>query len=292
MQFDAVVLARGFGTERCWVEDHLHGPPSRFEGIPFWGNDTFEAPTMGLPTPAPGRSPQIPCFRRRRWRSPDFLRLVTGLRSAEQVVLQIAMRVPNWNKIFEGVGALIQPEEDQAQRALMWSEPGELDHPILERLHRLHVDAVETIANSASWPEISAALDSIVGSRNVFGVVLSHSCTHFAPSYALNRFLALLVGWWLQSKRGDRPLVLRSGERLVRVSDPQGHVCVAGCWGIPHLATTIQHSCISAALVTTPPAPSHWLCDGLVIRHGIETHALKMVEPRRVLRQSPPFHHP
>lgn len=287
LQAAAVVLARGFGTERCVVEDNppRHGRgPARYESSRFWDTDPYESHGMGLSVTAPS----IVVSGGGDGALQDFLRLVTGLPSAAALLHRLTAD-PKVRDAIAIVRTTLAAEEDQAQRALLWSGTTEHDHDVLERLHGAHRSTVDAIVRSSVWPIITSALARLVGSRNVLGIEMTHSCTHFPAAYALNRFLVLLVARWLETQRTPSPL--RSGVRLVRV-DPAapGHVCTGGCWGPSHVATFVPHACLPGTAPSGSIAPLSY--DGIVVRHGIEPHALAAGAARRVVRQSPPYHYP
>ena len=81
---------------------------------------------------------------------------------------------------------------------------------------------VQRLAAGPYWHSAVEVFDRLVqpGRRNVH---LAFSCTHFGKVYALNHFLVVLLGRYLEERSGTSPIV--PGFRLRAVHPVTPHAC-------------------------------------------------------------------
>lgn len=280
-QFDAAVLAWGLHSERVDVPMVSTSASPRFNGLRFWDADPFQQQGFGLPIQSTG---EVMVSGSGDGALQDFIRLVTGQDSALQI-FRLAVPTP----IASYLQLQLGDAEQQANRALLWNSTETDDHPVLERLHRMHLLALQRWEQQqpASWASAMASLDRLTSGRQAQRVRLLHGCSHFSAAYALNRFVALLLARHTQLRHGIDPLM--AGMRLqaarpARQGGQYQHHCTAGCWGPRHEVELLP---APRCGVTGGPVRRH-MVDGLVVRHGIKQHS----SATDVQRHSLPCHLP
>ncbi len=177
--YGAALFAVGFGTEKTLLGE--------YQSYRFWETDDFEAPFLGLA--APTRSP--------KWSVlicgagdgglQDFLRIVTGHRSAADILKQIP------TSAIESLVAELQSAEDQAQRAWKWC--GTLhDHAVFQQLFGVYKKAADSLLSDPSFrTQIWSVLKRLTARASHLDVTLTYPCTHFSKCYGLNHFLVLVI---------------------------------------------------------------------------------------------------
>jgi hypothetical protein len=260
LHLGAVLSAVGFGTERCTA--------GGFRGWYFWDTDTIEKTNLGASAP-----PSVVLSGGGDGALQDCLRAVTGKRSAKEILR--ALPIP------ESVLGALGTSEEQASRAYALSTGlKEEDHEILERLHHRHVDLAKTALNRN--PRLESACDGMLR-KDVSRVQLIFRCTHFGKSYALNRFLVLL----LAERVASQPfpvLVLKEGTEVQDVLPPMGHMCGSpnACVGEKHSVVTVPYpDCRGTPGTGASTIPD---VEVLVLRHGL------VATPPHQSRQLLPFH--
>jgi hypothetical protein len=262
----AIVIATGFGPE----SSRLPGSP-QFVGYKFWSTDPFEAPACGL---AGGQAQQgsVLISGTGDGALQDFLRILTRRRSVRQ--------------IFDdpGLGAVpfaveeIASAELRAERALNWcrTRRDEFAAPYLEEVHQTHVRVVQTLAGDAA---LQAAVQMVVQDRPQHTILVSRRQT-FACTYALNRFLALL----LLAQINDDSVQLLSGHEVQQIQSHPGHAPPANpnaqnCLGHPWRVTLLDLN-----------ANNHMTIDAnvIILRHGGVGAAAQMLHDGP--RPLPPTH--
>ncbi len=280
--FHLVVLARGMASERCVVEDDppkFGTTPTHFEGVHFWQSDRFDAPDLGLPSPF---AHPVLVSGSGDGALQDFIRLVTGAKSAREVLEAALGSLPG---TIAELRSALWPEDDQGHRGSLWNENAAQDHEVYLRVHQEHVAAVSRLVHGPSWAVIASALDKLVVGRPADRVRLAHSCDHFSGCYPLNRFVVLLLCAYVEGRFSISPLLPQ--RQTVKVEPRSGslHPCTQGCWGPDHDVTFIDATCVARGKASGPIAYS-----GVVIRHGIAMQALPA--GGRMARQSLPYHLP
>ncbi len=315
--FGAVIFAAGYGPERTGIETTVQpgAVTHRYHGFPFWSLDPFERQSYGLdkpldappvldPEPMPIDAPVIVISGSGDGALQDLQRLVltnppgtrgtfsTGawFKGLEEA-LQHASHASGLVWPTEGWAATlaaIQAVEQQAERALFWSQqhvPG----TVVARVDAVHKRQVEILlADTVLGP----ALHQYIHDRlrpNHGEVYLLYRGAGFSPCYALNRFVAHLLHACSQQAGWSGPplhVVSMGPNTRVEVSG-RHHVCTGdylACHGRRHLVR----------VVAPPMAPELDLEAHLVIvRHGIETGSTIPGVPNLPLpRQLLPYHLP
>lgn len=275
-EFGMVVLAIGFGEEKCYLD-----PAHPYRGFEFWANDPFASLNLGCPEP-----PDVMISGSGDGGLQDFLRITTHCRSAWEI----------WDSLATSADQIltdVRDAEDQFQRAFVLG-PGvrsSCDCPVLKRLHACY----EALAAAVHLrPRVRVALNQIV--RSDFGTVkLLHGCSHFGQSYGLNHFLVLLLVRHLEMVLPRLKPILLPNLTLADVQC-QGHAAgdASVCNGQPHeIFTQPQPTC-----VRPPPAPGNSLghFQVVILRHGIDPTPLRAGKgkgaPMPPLRQLLPYHWP
>jgi hypothetical protein len=277
-KFAAVLSFAGMLREKCRVpEKPAAADPPAYEGFPYWWRDPYGEAQLGLPT-------------RKRVRVlisgggdgalQDFIRVLTGL-TARECAQRLGVEAPPES-------LLMASAEDLGRRAHAWRGRA---GPIHGTLHRWH--AAFEAAALQQWQRWTPAQRKHLAAtvlRPQVRVTLVHRCEHFDHSFALNRYLVLLLARLharSHNMRLDR--VLRSGQEVSAVAPADGHTCgnPGACHGLPHVVHTLAGACHlpgnntstaakTAAKAGTKASPTplgEFEC--VIVRHG--------VEPNRVL---------
>lgn len=246
-----ILIAVGFGAERV-------AAPPNFRSHAFWETDPYQQPQCGLSS-----APRVVISGSGDGALQDFLRVVTGLSSVEQ----IAKRCP----IPAAVEAEILSAENRAQRAYLWGSSPDGDHDIHRTLHEAHHQAA---AGALNYPAVMAALAQLLPSVPP-DLRLVHPCTHFSQTYGFNRFLVLLVDSYYTRKGFPSLLIPCAAVGAVTAVPP--HICLGPnmvspnpghCLGHPH--TVVLGSNVHLGCGPAPPAPPMPLtAEVVILRHGV-----------------------
>jgi hypothetical protein len=275
-----VIWAAGFGSERSTLPTATGGV---YRGQPFWGTDRLTKRSCGLRQP-----PRVVIVGAGDGGLQDFLRALTKRKSAREIF--VACGVP------AGIKREIHSAEERAHRLLLWSATRRHDHIAQTALQDAHVAAArQALADSG----VRQSLRVLLGPAPE-DVRLVYQCSHFSNTYALNRFLVLLIAEFLAQEHG-RSDVLMSGRRADHVRAVDGHECAAepsGCDGHEH------HLVLGSApqcwrdedCGTTEMIPS----EVIVIRSGLDLSGMRPKLPHAVAmhtqlarpRHSLPYHVP
>ena len=272
-QFEVVVLAYGVEADRVVVEDPAPGGstpkygPTRsvFKGLRFWDNDAFQQPGLGL---GPGALALVSGGGDGALQ--DFIRLVTGQRSAREVLVALTASLPSTSS--NEIELALWHQDEQAHRALLWTVPRDAPtyHAVLSSVHATHVTLVNALFKK-HWTRIAGVLDPMRAGRNTH-IELAYPCEHFGECYSLNRFVVLLLAEYLRRAAGSDPLA--PGHALVRVEHTGTGTCVPGCWGPSHevvLQTGVSCSNPSGAGSAVRRRSFH----GIAVRHGVNWQSLQ-----------------
>ena len=282
--FDLVVSCIGFGTERSSV-------PLNYSSFRFWDTDKFEHHDLGLPHL---NQPRVVISGGGDGALQDFLRIVTGFKSAKEICLALSTSAKN------AIEATLQSAEDQAQRAYIWGYYPLHDHEVHGALHEAHRDAVDELWNNSSFRgALSKQLDGLIRPsilNNDLRVTLVHPCSHFSNCYGLNRFLVLLLAKYLTEKYNIN--TLRSYTGILEVKGCHHHICnnhAASCYGREHEVTFCDLDCSVRPGQEEALRPPE-IFDVVVIRHGITAPTFnvrigkKVVQRKSNPRQILPYH--
>jgi hypothetical protein len=262
----------GFGTETTSVSA---ARSSTYHGWWFWERDTIGSTNLAAPRP------------------PDVV-IAGGGDGALQDTVRLLLRPPfeNFRDLLAALPIIpahirlaISDADDTATRAWLWSTSSSDDCPILTELHR-RVNQVVDDWWRADRSNIAAALDPL-WRQDVSSVHLVHPCMHFGRSFALNRFLVLLLER-AATERKERELAarekaMRSGEIRTEQAAPQfwriqnhrlasvdgRHACAATrpCPG-PHDAVLVVATCATAPATAAAPLAAPSLAADLIILRG------------------------
>lgn len=283
--FGMVLSCVGFGTERVVMGDYA--------STRFWDSDFLGHQDLGLPRVA---LPRVLVSGGGDGALQDCLRILTRgseIRSAGELYAAVTAQL-RFQEEIEALERRLQCAEDQAQRALVWSARPEHDHPIHEQLHRIHAEVIASLSDRL-WSFICSALEGLIVSTQL---ELLYSCDHFTASYALNRFLVLLMARYLRENHGQE--LLRPGLVVAAVA-PGGtaprHRCTrsaADCYRHPHRVTVTGSACPNGTPATRN-ALDHAEHDIILLRHGVTPPTLVLAgsnEPAPRRRQLLPYHVP
>jgi hypothetical protein len=247
--FGCVIYAVGFGAEKNKAGD--------FYSRHFWQTDKLEDAFAGCK--AGSASPvSVAICGAGDGALQDFIRVVTGMHSARDLMDKVAQWLPPEHEV------LIQSEEEQAQRALLWIHNKEDEHRICLRLHGIYQSIVDELAAD---PEVIAELSNVLEARLAgLKVVLYHPCDHFSPGYGLNRFLVLLLCKWAELTKAS---IERVPRRMLDKVEGLSHTCnrdAEKCEGKPHTLTFA----IDATCVDKPGDSVKVPADLVILRTGLE----------------------
>ena len=116
-------------------------PPS-FRSLAFWETDPYRSPNCGLPSPA-----QVIISGGGDGSLQDFLRVISGLPSVEEIAKQCPIPAP--------VEEAVLSAENRAQRAHLWGSSSDGDHDIHRTLHDAHRRAT---ALALTFPAVKAEI--------------------------------------------------------------------------------------------------------------------------------------
>jgi hypothetical protein len=280
---DLIIFAGGFGQESVSVP--VTGQPStRHSGLPFWSDDTFEKQNFGLPAVPHG----VLVSGAGDGALQDFIRLVTGLKSARDVwkVVEPCLLDYNARRQLE----TLWHWEELAYRSDAFAPEYSSRCDTLAKLHARYQSMVDrAIVNGAYWKSIIAALDGvIVPPRPTNKIFLATKAAHFDGCYPLNRLVALVCIAYIKHKYPKHNPVL--DQRAVKSVKP---VAPGVKWGAIDVEFALSTSCATTVKeieAWTGPTTTAGF-DGLVIRHGIDTATLS-IKTSRLSLQPVPAHLP
>ena len=250
-----VLLATGFGNEKCYLRPP-NSPRHPTWGYNFWQKDPYLKPNLGLPAT---QQPLVLISGSGDGALQDFLRIVTGGRRACEIYDQVPLPT-------DLLGAL-QSAQERGMRLFNWGRGPIHDHTGLKQLHQ-EVEGVVAEFLRRGGTALRHSLDTLLH-HPVPPIQLLYECTHFSACYALNRFLTLLLGRYLEEQPG-RGSVLLDKRRVVQITSTDGHVCQSnprGCHGRTHEVTWIG---VPDCRQGVTSARGTFLANVLIIRHGID----------------------
>lgn len=265
IQVATILWTVGYGTERCNFGNYV--------GYPFWETDPFAQAGCGVS----GGEPDVVISGSGDGALQDLLRITTTLDSAEAVLKNCGLSASQCSTIERD----LHSAEDLAQRLFHWG-PGQRagatvrnDHDTLRTLHQAHKRLAMAVLNKPG-SRVPDELDGLIR-HNLPRIRLIHSCDHFSNAYALNRFLALLVGEFLKTQRGQDIFVPRRRIAAIRhrgcAPPPANPRPWSHCHGQIHDIDLEQlNDC------RYPPGKAGsaetLTANVLIIRHGINTAAI------------------
>ena len=284
--FGLVVSAMGFGEE-CNYLEYPKGTTHPARGYSFWDNDPYERSCLSW-TGTTNR-PRVLISGGGDGALQDFIRIATTFKSAKDMWDSLPLTPQESATIRKAV----QDIEDQAARALPWSANSKHDHAVLERVTIGLRSLAHYVRTSGA---VRKALSSAV--RHEYqSLWFVHSCSHFNPSYSLNRFLAILL--LLQLPEEDIGFVHLHGHRLFDLDCTHGAPSPPdplGCLWEDHLATFAPHPNCTLPFAPAGAKTIEEPFDVLVLRHGIDPPPLHLMGgPGATImptRQVLPYHYP
>jgi hypothetical protein len=261
----ALVLAIGFGKERCWAGPDNNPNPAR--GFPFWRDDRWYTAGFGLQ----GTAPRVLISGSGDGALQDFIRVVTRpqIDQTTQRAYHSARSIYDFCSIPLQIEHEIQSHQDYAQRLLVWGGSKQFEHAVQQELQNVHHQLSLLALNG---PGVRAALHQIVWPKPEMPYVrLAHSCTHFTNYYPLNRFVTLLLTNFFEQEYQITDILFPE-HRLKNIAcqhPTPSHDAPIDCWGGSHLATFDQHpECWQDEI--TPENPPTCKANVLFLRHGIK----------------------
>jgi len=260
--FQQVLFALGPGPERTYLRPK-NGPPHKTRGYSFWKDDPFGSLDFGfLGTGAP----QILISGSGDGAIQDFLRIATTCQTTED-----AYRLA---PLPDALRQMLLSAQDRAMRHLQLGTESKHDHDALTELHRIHKGVADEVLRQGGQNlknKLRAALRKPLPQLQFF-----IECTHFSNCYSLNRYLALLFGALIEQET-SQPVFLY-GRRIIDIQSIQTHhVCADDaddCHGKMHRVTWApMPDCRGAPNTSTMNFVD---ANILILRHGIDTAALKM----------------
>jgi hypothetical protein len=205
-RFGCAVFALGFGNERR--------PAGGFRGFRYWDSDPWDEPDLRRPDKA-DQPMTIAICGSGDGALQDFLRIVTGLKSAKELMKKLEPLLP------PQLAMQLAAEEDNSRRHHAWLHNPDEDHAHLKRLHLIYVSAV---AQTLPLLPVQKLLDDACGPiLKRLTINLYYSCDHFSQCFPLNHFLVLLILTW-----GELKGLTVTGTDKVRLDGVTGvapHVC-------------------------------------------------------------------
>ncbi len=191
---------------------------------------------------------------------------------------------PVWNSAI----ARLRDAEDQAQRSYIWGAEKKHDHFIFESLDRAHCSAIDELWNDSNIRiDLELKLKTLVGSPPKVTIV--HRCSHFASSYALNRFLVLLLKRYLEENQ-PKTIAFQSQAQVTDIMGVYGHECKESnpraCLGKPHQVFIQGADCWGSHGDQLPAREEY---NVIIVRHGAnlpDTSNPRVLQPRQNL----PYH--
>lgn len=260
--FTLVLVATGVAREKTYLRAP-GGKPHDAWGYAFWQADEFAKTSLGLPA---GVAPRVLISGSGDGALQDFLRVTTTCATAEEIYDRINAVQP----ITSGQLARIHSAKARALRTWHWGLGPRHDHDVLRDLHRKHERVADEVLQ-AGGAQLKAELDSLL--RNPLPQVrMIYECDHFSHAYCINRFVALMIGKFLEQRFGP-DTVLLAGRRLIdiRSADPNLHRCNCDatlCHGNLHVAE--WHRLPDCRYPPDTTQGGHIDANVLILRHGID----------------------
>ena len=182
-RFSFILWATGFGKERCEIPTPTPSKPYR--GHPFWDTDKLKQKNCDIP---PSRGPaKVLITGSGDGALQDFLRVVTKLKSAEEIYRTAAVPTEIANTLAE--------HEDRAVRQMTWGDGPHHDHSIHKALDTMHKSEIyKAWSDPKMGPRLRAGMRKIFTLHPLIEhVTLAYPCDHLSPQLPLNRFLTQLI---------------------------------------------------------------------------------------------------
>lgn len=268
-----VLWACGFGVERRYIQLQNTSHPTW--GYAFWQKDPYGELDFGQ-----GQQfrPQVLISGSGDGSLQDFLRVTTRCQTTKEICDQLSLS----NEVL----VRLMSAQDFAQRAFNWGVGPKHDHGEMQHLHDAYQDVVNRLLND---PPTVSALQRIVKDP-VPELHLVVECTHFSACYGLNRFLALLVGAFIE--RSQRRTVLLFRHRLKELKSIDQHSCSRNpnvCHGKMHKATLVE---LPDCRDPEGKRARSIEANVLIIRHGLDLSSLPWDPTPPVFRQALPYQFP
>jgi hypothetical protein len=261
--YSMVMNCIGVGKERTYV--------SQFDSVRFWDTDALQF-----------------AHQNRKWSRiliggsgdgalQDFLRITTGLRSAKELYERLGL-----DQILTSAQLVdIFGKEDWTTRDYLWAMS--FDHSCQSQ--RDASTFYRTLTRELFHPHHNAKLvdrlDKIVPST-MPKVQLVFPCRHFSKSYALNHFLAHVIGRYIKLRTGKHPFRRSTMIGDVLSADSR-HTCAlkpSQCEQYPHKVDFVRgYHCDSK--LTKPALGGTEEFDLVLLRLGLE--------PEKPILQSRPY---
>lgn len=298
--FGAAISCIGFSGEKVTAPT---GTGSQYGGYPFWSRDPLAKPLLGVRrADATTRPVQVLVSGGGDGAQQDFLRALTGdfgLALLDKINKHVTIKPDAQSRL-----AMLQ-SEDEFRRVHAWRAPNSTPAAAMQAWHDLYAQEVNVL-----WGKLPPATRNTLADRVLKAGVQATwliGQAHPTFSYALNRFLALLMAevhaWdWQRrhaSNQGGRPACAvydpdlhESGEHPVvirkwRVETIRGH----GCKSVPSRCHGLAHDVWIEPHPHQPgSAVSLGLFDVIVLRHGVDQKPLFGAAP--VPEQFVPFEVP
>lgn len=252
-----VIWATGFGREQHYLMAGSPPQPHPTWGYGFWQSDPLGEPDLGVKNgPA-----SVLISGSGDGALQDFLRITTTCKSAGEIYSKC--RIP------DELERRLQTAQEWAQRTHSWGRHAGHDHAVLNRLHAEYEQVVGmALAQAGIQKELPKLLRPHMPT-----VRLVYECEHFSACYGLNRFLALLVGRYLEGRSVEgRGSILMAKRRLKDLrSIEKSHHCGADpveCHGKRHRATLVEFP--DCGGVAGNEVRLQQPVNVLVIRHGLD----------------------
>ena len=255
--FGMVISCIGFAKERTWVkeDDYKNG----YVGMQFWQMD-FELFNSGIKSLICGSGDGA---------LQDFLLIVTGENSAHEIYEKLDLS----NAIKSWIESNLSEAENCAHRSVLWTGGNSSDkarmreHIVYNELHQKYQATIEkllgtdakdgAIKNSRFLPNeinisdderkkllerLSALVTNYLEKGNHIQII--HSCTHFSPSYAMNKFLSLLIIEYIeQYKQSQKITIQEAGIALVKGIEHNCQGKAKICYLEKHEVKYIKYQC-------------------------------------------------
>jgi hypothetical protein len=243
----ALLVAAGFGTENTQV--------GQFRSSAFWEDDRLEQPNLGLPG---SLLPEVLISGGGDGALQDFLRVMTGQRSAKDVLIASGLSGP--------ITTAFKDFERLATHALRWGMGPADDHEWHKWLDDRCKFEARTILQD---PKVVSRLGALLSAAPK-KVCLMFGCEHLTPVYFLNRFVAHLINEY--RLQVQLPAVFSAQTRLLAVHPhARGSACNPSrpqdCYGRAHQVVSAPLVDCRQGTAGASTTTSNW--NVILVRHGL-----------------------
>lgn len=264
-EFGMGLSCTGFGGERVTLRGN------NFVGIEYWNIDKFAWVEEGKVLICGGGDGALQ----------DFLLFSANCLTARDIYESLHLADSTKQNLEREIGGA----EDEAKKIELWWNKGIGDDEtksalctVYGKLHETHSKIAEELL-AANTDNLKHALKTIIKPEALQNISLAYKCNHFSSCYPLNRFLAILIGKYIEGETNQEVLIEKSETLAIASAVPLEHICemdVDECSAYPHVVTLrIGTNCLDKAAAVFQEQIKTY--DTVMLRFGIKGEEVPII---------------